>query len=242
MFDEVVMGILAGLGAAVPSGIIGLAVYVLTSLSLYTIAQRRGLHAPWLAWIPVARVYLLGSLSDQYCYILHRQRHSRRKVLLVLAILSAVLSMAALVMGVMVAVGAVGGVLGGYHGRYILEAMMGPLVGLMGLSLPLCGVAIALAILRFMALYDVYKSLDPVNAGLYLVLSILIHPTEAFFLFFNRNKDDGMPPRKKQSQPRQDAGADEPEQPAQDWQPQPTAEPVPGWQNTSQTEDREEDE
>ena len=54
MFDEVVMGILAGLGAAVPSGIIGLAVYVLTSLSLYTIAQRRGLHAPWLAWIPVA--------------------------------------------------------------------------------------------------------------------------------------------------------------------------------------------
>ena len=193
---------------------------------------------PWLAWIPVARVYLLGSLSDQYCYILRRQRHSRRKVLLVLAILSAVLSMAALVMGVMVAVGAVGGVLGGHHGRYILEAMMGPLVGLMGLSLPLCGVAIALAILRFMALYDVYKSLDPVNAGLYLVLSILIHPTEAFFLFFNRNKDDGMPPRKKQSQSRQDAGADEPEQPAQDWQPQPTAEPVPGWQeeNWEQTE------
>ena len=33
---------------------------------------------------------------------------------------------------------------------------------------------------------------------LYLVLSILFSPTEPFFLFFNRDKDQGMPPRKRQ--------------------------------------------
>jgi hypothetical protein len=49
-----------------------------------------------------------------------------------------------------------------------------------------------------MALYDVYRSLDPANAVLYLVLSILFSPTEPFFLFFNREKDLGMPPRKRQ--------------------------------------------
>ena len=37
---------------------------------------------------------------------------------------------------------------------------------------------------------------------LFLVLSILFGVTEPFFLFFSRNKDDGMPPRK---QPVQDA-------------------------------------
>ena len=47
-----------------------------------------------------------------------------------------------------------------------------------------------------MALYDVYRSMDPNNAVLYLVLSILFRPTEPFFLFFNREKDLGMPPRK----------------------------------------------
>ena len=36
------------------------------------------------------------------------------------------------------------------------------------------------------------------NGTLYLVLSILFSPTEPFFLFFNRDKDLGMPPRKKQ--------------------------------------------
>ena len=48
-----------------------------------------------------------------------------------------------------------------------------------------------------MALYDVYRSMDPSNSVLFLVLSILFGVTEPFFLFFNRNKDLGMPPRRE---------------------------------------------
>ena len=47
-------------GGVVP--LVSLAIYVFTALSLYTIAQRRGLHCPWLAWIPVANLWLMGSL------------------------------------------------------------------------------------------------------------------------------------------------------------------------------------
>ena len=49
-----------------------------------------------------------------------------------------------------------------------------------------------------MALYDVYTSMDPKNSVVFTVLSILFNVTEPFFLFFNRNKDAGMPPRKQQ--------------------------------------------
>ena len=52
-----------------------------------------------------------------------------------------------------------------------------------------------------MAMYDIYVSMDPGNSILYLVLSILFHVTEPFFLCCNRNKDGGMPPRREAPQP-----------------------------------------
>ena len=75
--------------------------------------------------------------------------------------------------------------------------VIGPALTLLGLGLPFAAVTIALCVIRYMALYDVYRSMDPANAVLYLVLSILFSPTEPFFLFFNREKDLGMPPRKQ---------------------------------------------
>ena len=39
--------------------------YVLQSLSLYTIANRRGIRNPWLAWIPVGSSWTIGCISDQ---------------------------------------------------------------------------------------------------------------------------------------------------------------------------------
>ena len=75
---------------------------------------------------------------------------------------------------------------------------MGPVLGILGLCLPLMGVAIATAVIRYMALYDVYTSCTPQNNVVFLVLSILFSVTEPFFLFFTRNKDDGMPPRKQE--------------------------------------------
>ena len=45
--------------------LLAVASYVLTALALYTVARRRGLKNPWLAWIPVASAWIVGSLSDQ---------------------------------------------------------------------------------------------------------------------------------------------------------------------------------
>ena len=59
--------------------LVSLAVYIFSALGLYTIAQRRGLRNSWLAWIPVANVWILGSLSDQYRYVVRNEVRSKRR-------------------------------------------------------------------------------------------------------------------------------------------------------------------
>ena len=81
-------GILPVLFSSVPSFLLNVAAYVLTSLAFYTVAKRRGLSNPWLAWIPVANVWLLGSISDQYRYVVRGENRSRRKILLTLKVIS----------------------------------------------------------------------------------------------------------------------------------------------------------
>ena len=188
-FDEEVLMLIPGLISGIPTGLFSIAAYILTAMAIYTISRRRGLTNAWLAWIPVANVWLLGSLSDQYQYVVKGQDKTKRKWLLILSILKAAL----VTMVAILAVVAAGSLIAGEPSE-----IMGLVVALLGLVLPLCAGAIALCVIRHMALFDIYRSVDPGNAVLYLVLSILFGPTEPFFLFFNREKDQGMPPRKKQ--------------------------------------------
>lgn len=200
MMEELLgTGILSALVSGVPSFLFGIAAYVLTCLALYTLAQRRGLNRPWLAWIPWVNCWILGSLSDQYRYVVKGEVKSKRKVLLVLQILVAVLSAAMIVVCAAAVVNLVSSTMFGapISEREAMELVLGPLVGIGGLSLPLLGVAIAFAVIRYIALYDIYRSMDPANCVLFTVLSILFSVTEPFFLFFNRNRDLGMPPRRE---------------------------------------------
>lgn len=191
--EEGLLMLLPGLLSGIPTGLLGLATYILTAVAIYSISVRRGLRKPWLAWIPVVNCWLLGSLSDQYQYVVKGQNKSKRKWLLVLNIVKAALIVCVSVMGIVVA----GGIIFSRNDAEMMRSINGPLMGILGLALPLAAAGIALCVIRYMALYDVYRSVDPSNAVLYLVLSILFSPTEPFFLFFNRDKDLGMPPRKQ---------------------------------------------
>ena len=192
--EEELLMLLPGLISGVPTGLFGIAAYILTSMAIFTISRRRGLRKPWLAWIPVINCWLLGSLSDQYQYVVKGENKSKRKWLLALNVAKAVLILSVAVMALVVAAGVIFSI----SDAEIMRSINGPLMGILGLVLPLAAVALALCVIRYIALYDVYRSLDPSNAVLYLVLSILFSPTEPFFLFFNREKDLGMPPRKQQ--------------------------------------------
>ena len=197
--ETLTSSLLVSLGQILTSSLFSIASYVMTALALYTIAKRRGLHKPWLAWIPVANVWLLGSISDQYRYVALGQNKSKRKWLLGLEI--ALASLLVIILGVCISavVQAILGATSFYDEDALLRSALGSLITAGALLIPMAAVGIARAVIGYMALYDVYKSLDPANCVMYLVLSILISVTQPFFLLCNRNKDLGMPPRRSET-------------------------------------------
>ena len=158
--------------------------YVLQAAGLYAIAKRRGIDNPWLAWIPVANYWILGCISDQYQYVVKGQVKNKRKIMLGLAIASVAF-------------------------RIVMETVSGVMMLATGmtdsamalnslLSLVNSGISIASLVFWHMALYDLYTSCCPSNNVVFLVLGIIFSVTQPFFIFFNRKKDDGMPPRKQE--------------------------------------------
>lgn len=208
-------------------------VYILQSLGMYTIANRRGIHHPWLAWLPIANMWLLGSISDQYQYVAKGRVRSRRKVLLGLSIATYTLMIPVYVISL--AVGVFAG-LGGSTGT----EMMGVALAVLGMCLVMAVLSILLMVFTYIAFYDLYASSDPDNAVAFLVLSIFFSFLQPFFVFACRKKDKGMPPRKSQIpqdawQPapaQSEEPAEEPvvellAQPAEEWVPvDPEAEPT----------------
>ena len=199
MISEVAyIAFLAVFTIVVAAALWGLAQYVLESVGLYTMARRRGLKNPWMAWVPVLNYWLLGSISDQYRYVAKGQIRNRRMLLLALVIISTLVGWFG--SGVSAAnLSALAQLLEG--GAVPYSGMITGTVGT-GLLVVVAGLAVktALQVCRYMALYDVYTSCDPHNNVLYLVLGILFGFLTPIFLFVNRNKDEGMPPRKEQPQ------------------------------------------
>lgn len=174
---------------------IGVICYVLYALSLYTIAKRREICRPWLAWIPFASAWVLGSLSDQYQYVVNRKIQSRRKALLGLSIGRGVAMVGYLIcfIGMVSRAILVDGEPDGIFAAWLLAAML-----LIQAALVL---SIVYVVFYSISLYQVYKSCNPDTAVVFLVLSILISGIQAFFLLADRNLDRGMPPRRQQVQP-----------------------------------------
>lgn len=191
--------------------------YVFESLGMYTIAKRRTIKHPWLAWIPVANLWILGCISDQYKYVAKGKVTNRRKILLALGIVTLVL--------VCVLVGCYVNVIAQVFLNidrldYMSDAQamnlfLPSLAGIFCVLVIMFVVAIVQLVFQYMSLYDLYTSCDPKNNVLFLVLSILFNVVTPFFLFACRKKDLGMPPRKQ-------------EIPEQSWQTpeQPTWQPV----------------
>ena len=196
MMEEAAM-LLPFLTSAFPSTLLGIATYVLSSMALYTLATRRGIDKAWLSWVPVLNVWIIGSLSDQYRYVVKGQYKSKRKILLILNLINAAVALILLIVAVSVTVELTTGAIYGVRGNELWNSVLGSALGATGLALTMGGISVAAAVVRYMALYDIYMSMDPANSVLFLVLSIIFNVTEAFFLFFSRNRDDGMPPSRE---------------------------------------------
>ena len=162
--------------------------YVLHSLGLYAIAQRRGIHNAWLAWIPLGNLWILGSISDQYQYVAKGKVKNFRKLMLGLGI-------AYYILYAFQFIAMIGAAFAGEGAEVFMSAVGGDML----LSL----IVIVLAVIEFIAYYNLFSSCQPSNATLYTVLSIIFTVTMPFFVFACRKKDLGMPPRKQPVAPQQ---------------------------------------
>lgn len=168
--------------------------YVFQSVGLHSIAKRRGIRKPWLAWLPLGNMWILGSISDQYQYVAKGNVRSRRKVLLGLTI-----AMWAIMLPLYISYGVfLVGMISGFMADGNIAAT---LLVMIVLALALMVIGIIAVVYQYIALYDLYSSCSPDSAVLMLVLSIFINITMPFFLFAIRKKDGGMPPRKPPVEP-----------------------------------------
>ena len=182
------------------TSLFSIGLYVLMAWGLYSIAKRRGINHAWMSWVPVLDLWILGCISDQYRYVVKGQTKSKRKTLIVLSIILAVIYLVFFALCAVVIFQAVSAASGGMSEYEMLEKLLGPAVGMLAICLPMAGVAIALTVVRYIAMYDLYTSCNPRDNVLFLVLSIFFNVTEPFFVFFSRKRDDGMPPRRTESQ------------------------------------------
>ena len=166
--------------------------YILTGKSLSAIARRRGIDKPWLAWVPVGNMWLLGCISDQYRYVTYGEQTNRRTKLMWYDI--AVLSDALLILIIAVSM-------------VVTEAMnmSEDVVIAMGMLMMipyfvLIPLAVLVSILSYKCYFDLFRSCDPDKSLVYLLVSIFTSYPLPFFLYSCRNKDLGMPPRNEVSE------------------------------------------
>ena len=183
-FGYVFLGIAAGFLMIALT--IGLVIYIFQSVGLHAIAKRRGLHHAWLAWIPVGTYWIVGSIADQYQYVAKGKIKNKRKILLSLSLASFVLGLVLNVTSSILML-----VTAQAEGAIAVSGMLGVIRSVINAV-----VSIALVVFWHMALYDLYCSCNPDNAVVFLILGIFFPITIPFFIFFNRKKDGGMPPRK----------------------------------------------
>ena len=169
--------------------------YVFRSIGLYGMAKSCRLPAPGLAWVPIANLYVIGALAETGCRTYGKKPLPYRGLLLGGAILNTVCGFA------------VGILCGALFSRVffnltagnelsdeaLAESLLYPLPAFLLIVFLVSALSIALAVLEYMALYQIYKLFAPENAVLYTVLSVLLSCTTPFLLFSLRRRQPGAP-------------------------------------------------
>lgn len=128
---------------------------LLSSLALYTIAKRWHMPRPWLAWLPVGNLWMLGALADDAAAP-GKRRLPRRWIMLAVGLVLAVV----LPVGVLYDAGCT------LPGALLAGNAIGLMVWL--------AVIFGSMVFSFMSLEAVYRVCRPEKSALYTLLSILL--------------------------------------------------------------------
>lgn len=183
------------LGAIAVSAVIGIAIYLLESISVYKMAKSAQIKNPWLAFIPVANDWVFGTLAEKY-----KKKNGTKSARfgIILPVLEGIVLIEAIALTIFTVI-SIKEITG-----YALDAVntsseMAPeqfmsLIPVIILYFALMAVAIAYAVVFFIALWRVYSSFDKSNATLYIVLSVVFTISVPIILFIIRNRKPEFDP------------------------------------------------
>ena len=183
------------IGAIAVSAVIGIAIYLLESISVYKMAKSAEIKNPWLAFIPVANDWVFGTLAEKY-----KKKNGTKSARfgIILPVLEGIVLIEAIALTIFTVI-SIKEITG-----YALDAVntsteMVPeqfmsLIPVIILYFALMAVAIAYAVVFFIALWRVYYSFDKSNATLYIVLSIIFTISVPIILFIIRNRKPEFDP------------------------------------------------
>ncbi len=161
---------------------IAVADYVMTSLSIYALAKRRGIRGAGLAWVPVANYWVVGSLANE----LDAQKGITRKwnvTLLTLGLLS--------IGGVFVAYISLiaAGVVYAFISIESLLPLILPFYVLLILAI-IC--AVGLNACMVICIYKIFESIVPQKAVKYLLLYLMVPLGAGICLLKARNVEESI--------------------------------------------------
>lgn len=183
------------IGAIAVSAVIGIAIYLLESISVYKMAKSAEVKNPWLAFIPVANDWVFGTLAEKY-----KKKNGTKSARfgIILPVLEGIVFIESIALTIFTVI-SIKEITG-----YALDAVntsteMAPeqfmsLIPVIILYFALMAVAIAYAVVFFIALWRVYSSFDKSNATLYIVLSVVFTISVPVILFIIRNRKPEFDP------------------------------------------------
>ena len=183
------------IGVFAVSAVIGIAIYLLESISVYKMAKSAEVKNPWLAFVPVANDWVFGTLAEKY-----KKKNGTKSARfgIILPVLEGIVFIESIALTIFTVI-SIKEITG-----YALDAVntsseMAPeqfmsLIPVIILYFALMAVAIAYAVVFFIALWRVYSSFDKSNATLYIVLSVVFTISVPIILFIIRNRKPEFDP------------------------------------------------
>lgn len=183
------------IGAIAVSAVIGIAIYLLESISVYKMAKSAEIKNPWLVFIPVANDWVFGTLAEKY-----KKKNGTKSARfgIILPVLEGIVFIESIALTIFTVI-SVKEITGYALDAVNTSAEMAPeqfmsLIPVIILYFALIAVAIAYAVVFFIALWRVYSSFDKSNATLYIVLSVVFTISVPIILFIIRNRKPEFDP------------------------------------------------
>lgn len=155
--------------------IVSVVIYVFQSLGLYGMSKNAGIANPWLAWIPVGNLWCIGSLAERSNLHYGKKKGAWSKLLPAFSI--AIFLFLPLILLFAVIAG-------------LYESLVAVLL-ILFIYLLMMGVALALAVMNYVALYKIYRLFDPDNATLYMILTVFVNISQPIIMFLLRDRYPG---------------------------------------------------